>query len=159
MGEIWEIRTLPRVKLGVNRPKYQRSPSLTVRVRGLREGEYVVKQPLFQPDLVNRVDLLTLVEPAAASTVSRTLLVQPNFRLILFSMDAGQEISEHRSPFFAMVHVLSGRLRMDVCGAAQVLEANSWLSMPPDAPHALHAESPTRFLLTMVRTPEQAAAG
>lgn len=108
-------------------------------------------QPLFQFDSVNTARLDELVEPVASSTVSRSLLARPDFRQVLFSMDAGQEISEHRAPFLAIVQVISGRLRMTVSGESHVLEASGWLSMPPDAPHALAAEEPTRFLLTMVR--------
>lgn len=110
-------------------------------------------QPLFDISPVNVGCLRTLVDQVAAGTVSRSLIAQPTFRQVLFSMDAEQEISEHRSPFFAIVQVLSGRLRMEVSGQTHYLEPDSWLSMPPNAPHALRAETPTRFLLTMIRLP------
>jgi len=108
-------------------------------------------QPLFSIDAVNVANLEELVEPVTASTVSRSLVARPDFRQVLFSMDAGQEISEHRAPFLAIVQVLSGRLRMTVGAETHTLGPHAWLSMPPDAPHALAAEEPTRFLLTMVR--------
>ncbi len=108
-------------------------------------------QPQFRTDTVNVGRLDTLVELVSAGTVSRSLIVTPEFRQVLFAMDAGQEISEHRAPFLAIVHVLSGRLRMEVAGESHSLDAAGWLSMPPNAPHALRAETPTRFLLTMLR--------
>lgn len=108
-------------------------------------------QPLFQVDTVNAARLDMLVEQVSAGIVSRSLLVGPAFRQVLFSMDAGQEISEHRSPYLAIVHVLSGRLCLEVSGQTHVLDSAGWLSMPPDAAHALRAEAPTRFLLTMIR--------
>lgn len=114
-------------------------------------------RPLFESGIPNAARLESLVEPVRAGTVNRCLIGEPTFRQILFCMDAGQEISEHRSPFLAIVQVLSGRLRMVVRGEDHNLESNMWLSMPPDAPHALFAETPTRFLLTMARLARNAA--
>lgn len=108
-------------------------------------------QPLFDIQQVGCGDLGSLVEPIPSGTVSRTLVATPAFRQVLFSMDASQEISEHRTPLLAIVQVISGRLKMTVAGATHTLEAGGWLSMPPDVPHALKAESGVRFLLTMVR--------
>ncbi len=107
--------------------------------------------PLFQADAVNVSRLDTLVELVPAGIVSRVLIAEHDFRQTLFALDADQEISEHRSACLAIVQVLSGRLHMEVSGEAHDLEAGAWLSMPPNAPHALRAESPTCFLLTMLR--------
>lgn len=108
-------------------------------------------QPLFRADAVRAANLIELVECVPSGIVSRTLLSEPAFKQVLFAMDAGQELSEHRAPFVAIVQVLDGRLRMRVAGGEHVLAATSWLLMPPDAPHDLHAEQPTRFLLTLVK--------
>jgi quercetin dioxygenase-like cupin family protein len=89
--------------------------------------------------------------------VSKTLVDQAGFKQVLFAMDAGQELSEHRAPYLALVQVLDGRLRMRVTGHDYVLEPASWLLMPPDAPHDVRAEQPTRFLLTLVKTVPRAA--
>ena len=113
-------------------------------------------KPLFDATTTHHGNLAELCPVVAGAIVSKPLIDTGALKEILFAMDAGQEISEHRSPFLATVHVLTGRLRMIVSGTAHVLEANSWLSMPPDAPHALLAELPTRFLLTMVRITDQA---
>lgn len=108
-------------------------------------------QPLFTVDTARAVRLLDLVPVVESGTMSRTLLNGPAFKQVLFAMDAGQELSEHRTPFLALVQVLDGRLRMSVAGQTHVLEPADWLLMPPDSPHGVHAESPTRFLLTLVK--------
>ena len=108
-------------------------------------------QPMFESDAVRSANLLELVAIVESGTVSRTLLNQPRFKQVLFAMDAGQELSEHRAPFLALVQVLDGRLRMRVAAETHALGPGSWLLMPPDAPHDVHAEMPTRFLLTLVK--------
>lgn len=102
-------------------------------------------------ETVTRFQLDQAITPVPVGTASRKLIATSDFRQVLFCMDAGQEISEHRSPFLAIVHVLAGALHITISGNEYRLELSDWLSMPPDAPHALRAETPVRFLLTMVR--------
>lgn len=109
-------------------------------------------QPLFGTDTVRAANLLELVSIVEAGAVSRTLLNEPAVKQVLFAMDAGQELSEHRAPFLALVQVLDGRLRVGAGGSVHTLGANDWLLLPPDAPHDVHADLPTRFLLTLVKS-------
>lgn len=85
------------------------------------------------------------------SNVSTPLLNMPQGKVVLFAMDAGQEISEHRAPFVATVHVLEGRLRFALGADERVMGPDEWLVMPANAPHRLSAEEPTRFLLTLFK--------
>src|SRR5262245_34765209 len=114
-------------------------------------------QPLFGADVVRAANLLDLIAVVESGTVSKTLLNQPAFKQVLFAMDAGQELSEHRAPYLALVQVLDGRVRMQVSGEKRTLGPMSWLLMPPDAPHDVHAELPTRFLLTLFKDPSAGA--
>lgn len=109
-------------------------------------------KPLFNNDAVQASNLLEQIECTPSGTVSKTLLNRPDFKQVLFAMDAGQELSEHRAPYLALVQVLDGRLRMHVAGKAHLLEPASWLSMPPNTPHDVQAVTPTRFLLTLVKS-------
>ncbi len=97
------------------------------------------------------VDLLVACPIVAGATVSRALLNTPDGRVIVFAMDAGQEMSEHRAPFMASVQVLDGRLKFGVDGKDREMRANDWLIMPPNAPHRLLAIEPTRFVLTLFK--------
>lgn len=85
------------------------------------------------------------------SNVSTPLLNMPQGKVVLFAMDAGQEMSEHRAPCVATVHVLEGRLRFAVGDEERVMGPDDWLVMPANAPHRLTAEEPTRFLLTLFK--------
>lgn len=97
------------------------------------------------------VELLATCPIVAGATVSRALLNTPDGRVIVFAMDAGQEMSEHRAPFMATVHVLDGRLIFGVDGKEREMRASDWLVMPPNAPHRLVAIEPTHFVLTLFK--------
>lgn len=115
-----------------------------------------MSQPLYTPAAPHRAHLAELIDVVSSGTVSRTLVKLPDFKQVAFAMDAGQELSEHRTPMLAIVQPIDGRLRIVVSGEAHTLNAGDWLLMPPDAPHAVHAEKATRFLLTMVNVPKAA---
>lgn len=111
---------------------------------------------MFDTTDVNAADLATIIEMPEGGTVSKPLVADDALRLILFGMDAGQVISEHRAPVLATVHVITGRLKLTVNGQSHTLGSHGWVLMPPDAPHDLEALEPCRFLLTMVKTDKTA---
>jgi len=108
-------------------------------------------QPTFQTDKVSHANLLDLAPIVEGATVSKPLINAPALRQIVFAMDKGQTMSEHRAPFIAVVQVLEGELSFGLDGETRTLKANDWLVMPPDKPHDLDAVKPTRFLLSLVK--------
>lgn len=90
---------------------------------------------------------------AAGAIVSKALLNRAEGRVVVFAMDAGQEISEHRAPFLTTVQVLDGRLEFAVGSDRRTMGPHDWLVMPPNAPHALRAVEPSRFVLTFFKVP------
>ena len=66
-------------------------------------------------------DLATLIELAPESTVSRTVLRAEGVRVVLFSFDAGQELTEHTAAVPVLLQVLDGRLRVRADGAEVTL--------------------------------------
>ena len=95
-----------------------------------------------------------LVSYAPNQVVSRTLAATPGVVITLFAFDEGEEISAHTAPGDALVHVLDGKVRIDIDG--KVLEASTGESvvMPRDVPHALQALTPFKMLLTVVKKPK-----
>jgi quercetin dioxygenase-like cupin family protein len=108
-------------------------------------------KPLFDVTSTHEARLPDLIPVSQGGIVSKTLIEIGNFKQILFALDAEQELTDHRSPFVACIHLLDGRLHVRVEGTEYDLSANGWLLMPADAPHSLRALSPSRFVLTMVR--------
>ncbi|MBM4107983.1 MAG: cupin domain-containing protein [Phycisphaerae bacterium] len=97
------------------------------------------------------IGLLSACPVVPGATVSKPLFSAPEGKVVLFAMDAGQEISEHKAPFAASVHVLDGRLRFAVGADEREMGPHDWLVMPPDAPHRLRALDPSRFVLTLFK--------
>jgi quercetin dioxygenase-like cupin family protein len=73
-----------------------------------------VAAPLFDATSLQFVDLLAACPIVPGAIVSKPLLNLPEGKVVLFAMDAGQEISDHRAPFVSTVQVLDGRLRFTV---------------------------------------------
>ena len=95
-------------------------------------------------------DVGSLVEVALDSTVSRTVLKADGARLVLFSFDAGQELSEHTAAMPVLLQVLDGRLTVTGGGRSVELAPGGMIHMTARLPHTVLALEPTRLLLTML---------
>ena len=95
--------------------------------------------------------LATLVTPTEHGIASRVLAKASGGSLTLFAFDAGQEISEHTSPFEALALVLQGSLILTVGGTPVQATPGTIVRMPAEVPHAVMANEPTRLLLVMLR--------
>jgi quercetin dioxygenase-like cupin family protein len=100
--------------------------------------------------------LETMVDYAADSVVSKTLVDKPVGTLTLFAFDAGQGLSEHTAPYDAVVQVVDGRAVVTIDGADHAVEAGQMIIMPANVPHSLRAEERFKMLLTMIRSKENA---
>ena len=83
--------------------------------------------------------------------VSRTLVKHEHGTLTLFAFDRGQELSEHTTPFDALVQVLDGTATIAIDGQAHRVSSGEAILMPAHRPHALRADERFTMLLTMIR--------
>ena len=83
--------------------------------------------------------------------VSRILSKTPSGSVTLFAFDAEQVLSEHTTPFDALVHVLDGKAEITIGGTPHRLAAGELILMPAGIPHALRAPTPFKMVLTMLR--------
>lgn len=97
-------------------------------------------------------ELKELVNYAPGAIVSRVLTKNDHCNLTLFAFDAGQELTEHTSPFDAYVVLLDGRMQITVGGKPVEPAAGEAVLMPASVPHALRAPVPAKMLLVMVRS-------
>ena len=95
--------------------------------------------------------LNALVTPTADGIASRILAKTSGGNLTLFAFDAGQGLTEHTSPFEALVIVLEGTCTLTIDGTAVHATPGTIVRMPADIPHALEAVQATRLLLVMLR--------
>jgi quercetin dioxygenase-like cupin family protein len=96
-------------------------------------------------------DLKEHVTYAIGSVVSKTLLKKDTGNITLFSFDKGQGLSEHTSPYDAVVHVLDGEAEITIGGKMQTVKAGQMLIMPANVSHALLAQVQFKMLLIMIR--------
>ncbi len=108
-------------------------------------------KPLFDASRSTFASLAESCPVVDSAIVSKALIDTGTLKQILFSMDTGQEISEHKAPYVATVHVLEGRIRFAVSGEEREMVADDWLVMPPNERHDLTALEPSRFVLTLVK--------
>jgi quercetin dioxygenase-like cupin family protein len=95
--------------------------------------------------------LAHLVEYAKDSVVSKTIVDKSVGSITLFAFDAGQSLSEHTSPYDAVVQVLDGKSRLTIGGRDEIVTAGQLIIMPANVPHAVNAEEKFKMLLIMIR--------
>jgi quercetin dioxygenase-like cupin family protein len=111
------------------------------------------------PDELNPQDaapltgaMADLVAYQAGSVVSRIILKRTTGNVTVFAFDQGQGLSEHTTPFDALVQILDGSAEITVGGAPYDLEAGGMILMPANVPHALKATGRFKMALTMIRS-------
>jgi len=96
--------------------------------------------------------LSLLVEYAADSIVSKTIADKPVGTITLFAFDKGQKLSEHTTPYDAVVQVIDGSAQLTIGGEDVRVLAGEIIIMPANVPHAVTAEEKFKMLLTMIRS-------
>ena len=94
--------------------------------------------------------LVSLIEYSDNSIVSKTILDTPVGTITLFAFDKGQKLSEHTSPYNAVVQVLDGSAHLTIGGKDVKVLAGEIIIMPPNIPHAVAAEEKFKMLLTAI---------
>lgn len=99
------------------------------------------------------VDIESLVDYEQGRVVSRTLANQQAVGITLFAFDKGEGISAHSAPGDAMVQILDGEALITVGDSDITATRGQVVVMPADVPHALHAVTPFKMMLTVVKRP------
>ena len=95
-----------------------------------------------------------LIDYAGDSVVSKTLLDKPVGTLTLFAFDQGQRLSEHTSPYDAVVQIVEGQAALTIDGKEVRADAGQLVIMPANIPHDVRADQKFKMLLTMIRSKE-----
>lgn len=92
-----------------------------------------------------------LIDYQEGSVVSRQLIKAGGGNVTVFAFDAGEGLTEHTSPFDALVYVLDGEAEVSISGKPSRLQAGDMILMPANEPHALKAPSRFKMLLIMIK--------
>jgi len=105
-----------------------------------------------QGKLLGRVArLVDQVDYQDDSIVSQQIVKSDEGNVTLFAFDQGQGLSEHTTPFDALVQVLDGEAEITIAGKPLKLKEGDAVIMPASQPHAVKALSRFKMLLTMIR--------
>jgi quercetin dioxygenase-like cupin family protein len=105
--------------------------------------------PYLQPGEALLLD--ALVTPTEHGVASRILAKAAGGNVTLFAFDEGQGLTEHTSPFDALVLVQRGAITLTIGGTPVQATPGSIVRMPANVPHALDAAEPCRMLLVMLK--------
>ena len=83
--------------------------------------------------------------------ISKQVLKNQAGNITLFSFDEGEGLSEHSTPYDALVQVLEGKVEITVGGEKKLLSAPESIILPATVPHALLAVEKYKMLLTMIK--------
>lgn len=101
-----------------------------------------------------KAEILKLADLAAYqknAVVSNQVLRAESGNVTLFAFDAGQELSEHSTPFDALLQMLDGAAEIVISGKSFHMQAGEAILLPADEPHAVKASTQFKMLLTMIR--------
>ncbi len=83
--------------------------------------------------------------------VSKTIFDSQKMKIVLFSFEEGQSLSEHQAPFNAQIVVLEGEGMFKLGGEDFKGEKGSLFVMPEGLLHSIKAIKRFSFLLTLVK--------
>ena len=107
----------------------------------MNENEY-----LYSPS-----ELEKLIDYQTASVVSKTIIKQPMGTVTLFAFDKGEELSEHTTPFDALVYLVDGEAEITIAGKTNTVKKSEMILMPANKPHALKASVRFKMMLVMIK--------
>jgi quercetin dioxygenase-like cupin family protein len=85
------------------------------------------------------------------SIVSKQILKKPNGNITLFAFDKDESLTEHTSPYEAVVYMVDGEMEIKIGGNPYNVKGGEIIVMPADIPHGLKAIVKSKMLLTMIK--------
>ena len=116
-------------------------------------------QPILQFDLSAEIEHMRLEDSWQRGTgrSSRTLVKQPDFRIVLVAMKSATEMKEHRADGRISIHAILGHLRLKLPSQTVEVPAGHLLALDPCIVHDVEALEDSVFLLTISWPTDQAA--
>jgi len=97
------------------------------------------------------LELNALISYAEQGISSRVIAQSGGGNVTLFAFDEGQELSEHASPYEALVEVIEGTLLITVGGTQVRATSGMIVRIPSNVPHALESPGRSKMVPVMLR--------
>lgn len=103
------------------------------------------------PNTINKEILVEAIKYQNSSIVSKQIVKKSNGNITLFAFDKDELLTEHTSPYEAIVYMVDGEIEIKIGGNPYNVKAGEIIVMPPDIPHGLKAIQRSKMLLTMIK--------
>ena len=100
---------------------------------------------------INKELLVDAINYQNGSIVSKQILKKPNGNITLFAFDKDESLTEHTSPYEAIVYMVDGEMEIKIGGNPHNVTEGEIIVMPPNVPHGLKAAVKSKMLLTMIK--------
>lgn len=91
------------------------------------------------------------VSYADGSIVSKILVRNDKGNVTMFAFDQGESLSEHTTPYDALLQVFDGEAEIIIDGVSHLVQSGESILMPANIPHAVMATQKMKMLLTMIK--------
>ena len=92
-----------------------------------------------------------MIDYAQGGVVSKQVLKNSAGNITLFSFDKEEGLSEHSTPYDALIEVIEGQVEITIGGEKFTLSEGDSVIMPATVPHSLHGVERFKMLLTMIK--------
>ena len=96
-------------------------------------------------------DLRQPVDTPGDGIVSRTIHVDDDIRVVLFSFAAGQQLSDHTAAVPATLEIVEGEAEIAIGDEQVEGHQGTWVHLPAGMPHGIVARTPVTMLLMLLK--------
>lgn len=104
-----------------------------------------------QFDVGDAASAASLVSVQPGGVVSRTIVKKKTGTVTVFAFDADEGLSEHTTPYDALLMSLDGQAEITISGTPHNLNTGDIIKLPAGEPHAVKAGTAFKMLLIMIR--------
>ena len=102
-------------------------------------------------EAVSKIFSATDVEYAFNSVVSKTIIKKPGGTVTLFAFDKGESLSEHTTPYEAIVFILDGKAEITIGREVNSIGSGQVIILPANISHAVKANERFKMMLVMIK--------
>ena len=102
-------------------------------------------------DYTHISDMVDASQVPTDGILSRTVYDDEQVRVVWFGFAPGEELSEHTAAMPAIIHFLQGEARLTLGEDGSEASAGTWVHMPAQLPHSIHATTPVIMLLLLLK--------
>lgn len=102
------------------------------------------------PIMTDVQDIASMIQINEQATVSRTVMHCEGMRLVLFSFDKDEILSEHTAAMPVILQTLEGALEIVADGRTVILRPGDVIHFGTRLPHAVRALEPSKMALFML---------